>query len=57
LNSIIGWNSVVGEWSRVEGTPTEIDPNARFATTDNFYLFDDKGKLRPSITILGNLNN
>nr|XP_002124063.2 mannose-1-phosphate guanyltransferase alpha-A [Ciona intestinalis] len=53
LNSIIGWNCVVGEWSRVEGTPTEIDPNVNHATTDNFYLFDEQGRLRPSITILG----
>uniref|UniRef100_H2YNN3 Uncharacterized protein n=1 Tax=Ciona savignyi TaxID=51511 RepID=H2YNN3_CIOSA len=53
LNSIIGWNSMVGEWSRVEGTPTEIDPNVSHATTDNFYLFDEHGRLRPSITILG----
>nr|XP_039253124.1 mannose-1-phosphate guanyltransferase alpha-A-like [Styela clava] len=53
LNSIIGWHSVVGEWARVEGTPTELDPNAPHATTDNFYLFDEDGRLRPSITILG----
>lgn len=53
LHSIIAWHSVVGEWARVEGTPTELDPNAPHATTDNFYLFDDDGRLRPSITILG----
>lgn len=53
LNSIIGWHSIVGEWSRVEGTATKLDPDAPHATTDNFYLFDNKGKLRPSATILG----
>jgi len=53
LNSIIGWHCVVGEWTRIEGTPTQIDPNAPHATIDNFYLFDEHGRLRPSITILG----
>jgi len=53
LNSIIGWHSIVGEWSRVEGTATKLDPDSPHATTDNFYLFDTKGKLRPSVTILG----
>jgi len=53
LNAIIGWHSIVGEWSRIEGTATKLDPDAPHATTDNFYLFDDKGKLRPSVTILG----
>lgn len=53
LNSIIGWQSVVGAWTRIEGTPTELDPNRSHATTDNFYLFDDSGKLLPTITILG----
>jgi len=53
LNSIVGWQSVVGAWTRVEGTPTELDPDRSHATTDNFYLFDDSGKLLPTITILG----
>jgi len=53
LNSIIGWHCVVGEWARVEGTPVELDPDSPNATTDNFYLFDKKGKLLPSTTILG----
>ena len=53
LNSIIGWHSIVGEWSRVEGTATKLDPNSPHATTDNFRLFDEHGKLRESVTILG----
>lgn len=53
LNSIIGWHSQVGEWSRVEGTATKLDPNSPHATTDNFRLFDESGKLRASVTILG----
>ena len=53
LNAIIGWHSIVGEWSRVEGTATKLDPNSPHATTDNFRLFDEHGKLRESVTILG----
>jgi len=53
LNSIIGWYSIVGEWSRVEGTATKLDPNSPHATTDNFRLFDNDGKLRATVTILG----
>jgi len=53
LNSVIGWHCVIGNWARVEGTPTELDPNSPNATTDNFYLFDKHGKLLPSTTILG----
>ena len=46
--SIVGWGCQVGAWSRVEGSPTELDPNRPHATTDNFYLFDEEGKLLPS---------
>jgi mannose-1-phosphate guanylyltransferase len=53
LNTIVGWGSQVGSWTRVEGSPTELDPNRPHATTDNFYLFDTEGKLLPTITILG----
>ena len=49
---IVGWGCQVGQWSRVEGSPTELDPNRPHATTDNFYLFDDEGKLLPSKTFL-----
>ena len=50
---IVGWGCQVGAWTRVEGSPTELDPNRPHATTDNFYLFDDEGRLLPTITILG----
>ena len=30
LHSIIGWDCVVGEWSRVEGYPNYPDPNDPF---------------------------
>lgn len=53
IHSIVGWQSVVGSWTRIEGVPTELDPDQPHATTDNFYLFDDSGKLLPTITILG----
>merc|ERR1711990_1247663 len=53
LNTIVGWGCEIGSWARVEGVPTELDPDRPHATTDNFYLFDTEGKLLPTITILG----
>lgn len=53
LYSIIGWNSVVGEWCRVEGTPGDPNPNKPFTKTENVPLFNSDGRLNPSITILG----
>jgi mannose-1-phosphate guanylyltransferase len=52
LYSIIGWNSVVGAWARVEGTPSDPDPNKAFAKIEHQSLFTS-GKLNPSITIIG----
>ena len=52
-HAIIGWNSEVGKWSRVEGTPNDPNPNKPFAKMENNPLFNDEGKLNPSITILG----
>lgn len=52
LNSIIGWDSTVGKWSRVEGTPSDPNPNDPYAKIDSETLFRE-GKLTPSITILG----
>ncbi|KAI1285676.1 Mannose-1-phosphate guanyltransferase alpha-A [Halotydeus destructor] len=52
-HSIIGWNNVIGSWSRIEGTPCDPDPNSQFARTDNCMLFNGDGKLNPSITVLG----
>ncbi|KAJ8929581.1 hypothetical protein NQ314_017718 [Rhamnusium bicolor] len=56
LHSIIGRGSRVGRWARVEGTPTDPDPNKPFAKIENQPLFNNDGKLNPSITILG-MNN
>ncbi|XP_066140801.1 mannose-1-phosphate guanyltransferase alpha [Euwallacea fornicatus] len=53
LHSIIGRNSTVGKWARVEGTPCDPDPNKPFAKMENPRLFNNDGRLNPSITILG----
>jgi len=53
LYSVIGWNSSVGNWSRVEGTPDDPNPNKPFAKMENNPLFNASGQLNPSITILG----
>ncbi|XP_063951956.1 mannose-1-phosphate guanyltransferase alpha-A-like isoform X1 [Lytechinus pictus] len=53
LHSIIGWNSMVGAWSRVEGTPNDPNPNLDHAKIDSGTLFNGEGRLNPSITILG----
>uniref|UniRef100_A0A8C5DV55 Nucleotidyl transferase domain-containing protein n=1 Tax=Gouania willdenowi TaxID=441366 RepID=A0A8C5DV55_GOUWI len=52
LNSIVGWDSTVGKWARVEGTPSDPNPNDPLAKMDSETLFRE-GKLTPSITILG----
>ena len=52
-HAVIGMNSKIGDWTRVEGTPNDPNPNKPFAKTDNYPLFNDKGKLNPSITIIG----
>jgi len=53
IYSVIGWNSTVGDWSRVEGTPEDPNPNKPFAKMENNPLFNVGGQLNPSITILG----
>lgn len=52
LNSIVGWDSTIGKWARVEGTPSDPNPNDPYAKIDSETLFRE-GKLTPSITILG----
>lgn len=49
----VGRNSQIGSWARVEGTPSDPDPNKPFAKMENPSLFNSDGKLNPSITILG----
>nr|CAD7603122.1 unnamed protein product [Timema genevievae] len=53
LHSIVGRDSQVGQWTRVEGTPCDPNPNKPFAKMDNPPLFNSDGRLNPSITILG----
>ena len=38
-------------------TPCDPNPNKNFAKMDNVPLFNDEGKLNPSITILGKAIN
>uniref|UniRef100_A0A8B9PKA9 GDP-mannose pyrophosphorylase A n=1 Tax=Apteryx owenii TaxID=8824 RepID=A0A8B9PKA9_APTOW len=52
LNTIVGWDSTIGRWARVEGTPSDPNPNDPYAKIDSETLFRD-GQLTPSITILG----
>lgn len=54
LYSIIGKDSRVGEWARVEGTPCDPNPDKPFAKMENRPLFNIYGQLNPSATILGN---
>ncbi|XP_062518612.1 mannose-1-phosphate guanyltransferase alpha-B-like [Corticium candelabrum] len=53
LHSIVGWHSVVGEWARVEGFPCDPNPNDPLARVNSDTVFNDEGRLNPSITILG----
>lgn len=53
IHAIIGRNSKIGKWSRVEGTAVDPDPNKPFAKIKNLPLFNKEGKINPSTTILG----
>ncbi|XP_015785913.1 mannose-1-phosphate guanyltransferase alpha-A [Tetranychus urticae] len=53
LHSIIGYNTVIGCWTRIEGTPSDPNPDKAFAKMENQTLFNKDGKLNPSITVLG----
>ncbi|GFG37546.1 hypothetical protein Cfor_09592 [Coptotermes formosanus] len=55
LYSIVGHGSHVGQWTRVEGTPCDPNPNKPFAKMENPPLFNCDGRLNPSITILGEM--
>ena len=50
-HAVIGMNAKIGDWTRVEGTPNDPNPNKPFTKTENYPLFNDQGKLNPSITI------
>lgn len=53
LHSIIGRECKIGKWARIEGTPSDPDPNKPFSKMDNPPLFKRDGRLNPTITILG----
>ncbi|RWS01288.1 mannose-1-phosphate guanyltransferase alpha-A-like protein, partial [Dinothrombium tinctorium] len=53
MHSIIGWKSIIGQWTRIEGTLCDPNPNKAFAKMENQNLFSGDGRLTPSITVLG----
>ena len=53
LHSIVGWDCVLGAWSRIEGYPCDPNPNDPLASVSSESLFNEEGHLNPSITILG----
>ena len=53
LHSIVGWDCVLGAWSRIEGYPSDLNPNDPVARIASESLFNLDGRLNPSITILG----
>jgi len=53
LNSIIGWESSVGCWARIDGTSHFPNPNVKHAKMVSDGLFTSDGRLVPSITVLG----
>lgn len=53
MYSILGWNTIVGPWTRIEGTPFDPNPNKPFAKLELEDLFLPNGRLSPSITIIG----
>ena len=50
-----GSNSHIGCWARVEGTPPDLNADKPFAKMQNTPLFNNEGRLNPSITILGKI--
>lgn len=52
IHTIIGRNTKVGKWTRIEGTSVDPDPNKPFAKIKNLPLFNQNGKLNPSTTII-----
>ena len=53
LDAVIGWESNIGCWSRVEGTLPKINPNMPHARVESDRLFDDKGRFIPQCSVLG----
>ncbi|KAL5005613.1 hypothetical protein ScPMuIL_016771 [Solemya velum] len=53
LYGVIGYNSGIGAWTRIEGTPNDPNPNKPFAKLEIPSMFTTDGKLNPSITVIG----
>uniref|UniRef100_A0A1I8GSF9 NTP_transferase domain-containing protein n=2 Tax=Macrostomum lignano TaxID=282301 RepID=A0A1I8GSF9_9PLAT len=51
--SVIGTEASIGEWARIEGTPTDPNPNKPFAKIKTLELFNERGQLNPSCTVIG----
>ena len=53
MHSIVGWDCLLGPWSRVEGYPSDPNPNDPHSHAPHESLFNKEGRLNPSISILG----
>lgn len=53
LNAVIGWDSAIGEWTRVEGKEIVVNKNDPITHEATRPLFNEKGQLEPGITIVG----
>ena len=51
-----GWDSSVGAYTRVEGTPNDPNPDKPFSKIEVKGLFNSDGQLNPSITVIGNVS-
>ncbi|KRZ14478.1 Mannose-1-phosphate guanyltransferase alpha-B [Trichinella zimbabwensis] len=51
--SVVGWNTHVGLWCRIEGTAEGPNPNMPFAKLECKPLFLPNGRLNPSISVIG----
>jgi len=57
LGLILGWDAVVGSYTRIEGTPNDPNPNKPFSKIEVKGMFNNEGKLNPSITVIGKLTD
>ena len=53
INSIIGWDTTVGTWARVEGNAVGVNPNDPTTHEATQPLFSADGRLAPTITVVG----
>ena len=53
LDSIIGWESSLGSWCRVEGILPKVNPNTPNSRIESDRLFDNKGKFMSQCAVLG----